>query len=247
MNLLYEITHCSNVDGCYYRNFEGHPCSKIVFVQKNTKFKEFQFPEPWNGDLDKAPLLFISSNPGFSEKEEYPDSSWSNDLIADFFINRFDGKQKMWVQNKLYPLLKDGKYKKNWVRFWASINKMASKLLDKTAIPGIDYAITEVVHCKSKKEIGVKEALKECTGRYLDRILSQSGASVLICLGKIAKNVICSKYSILPSSNTYGPTIIGNKERYLFFVPHPNSRKVHTLDKCISSDYIDTLRQFLCK
>lgn len=49
----------------------------------------------------------------------------------------------------------------DWVRFWAAVRKQAFRLLGHLAVPGVDYAMTEVVHCKSAGERGVADAL--CT------------------------------------------------------------------------------------
>ena len=32
----------------------------------------YQVPEPWNGDLEKADILFLSSNPGINVFEKFP-------------------------------------------------------------------------------------------------------------------------------------------------------------------------------
>ena len=54
------------------------------------------------------------------------------------------------------------------------------------ARPGEDFALSEVVHCKSKKEEGVASALSTCSGRYLNELLSCSGALVIVLVGKKA-------------------------------------------------------------
>ena len=59
--LLGEIAHCSIANEI--RSGNSHvsiPCREIVSVQTGVVF---QLPEPWSGQIDIAPLLFISSNP----------------------------------------------------------------------------------------------------------------------------------------------------------------------------------------
>jgi uracil-DNA glycosylase len=74
---------------------------------------------------------------------------------------------------------------------------MAVELTENSNItPGIDYAITELFHCKSRHEKGVIQALTECTGLYLDKILSLSKAKVIICLGRLTSKIIRNKYGI---------------------------------------------------
>ena len=46
------------------------------------------------------------------------------------------------------------------------------------SVIGLDYALTEVVRCKSRQERGVPEALGTCSSRYLARTLELSAARV---------------------------------------------------------------------
>ena len=141
-DLLLEIAHCPIVKG----HFDGrvsNSCSTIVLSQEKEDLSAFQLPEPWNGDLGHAPILFLSSNPSVGESEKYPiwNKKWSDDQIVDFFAHRFSEREKPWVKNELYPLQVSGEYAKDWVRFWASVRARAKELLpDKEKIqPGIDY------------------------------------------------------------------------------------------------------------
>jgi hypothetical protein len=48
----------------------------------------FQHPEPWSGDLESAPLLFVGSNPG-SGNDVCPDAqAFGEQERALFFANR---------------------------------------------------------------------------------------------------------------------------------------------------------------
>jgi hypothetical protein len=40
------------------------------------------------------------------------------------------------------------------------VRQRAIELLQRDVRPGVDYALTEIVHCKSKSENGVAEAKK---------------------------------------------------------------------------------------
>jgi uracil-DNA glycosylase len=53
--------------------------------------------------------------------------------------------------------------------------------------PGRNYALTEVVRCKSRNERGVEEARLICSGRYLERTLDASRADVVVFLGMRAE------------------------------------------------------------
>ena len=230
MELLQRIYECPNVQLCLDSKITKHHCKAIVMCQQAT-LEEFHLPEPWSGDLKNAPILFLSSNPSIAKKEKYPVSSWTNEQKVDFFINRFN-KSRPWVKNGLFPLMQDGTYKDKWVRFWAALKKRSQELLGEANIrSGIDYAITEVVHCKSKAEIGVKEALNECVHRYLKNVLEESGAKVVVCLGSQVSSVIQETYNIPANSKIHGPVPISKGTRYFAFLPHPNARAERSFAK----------------
>ncbi len=63
---------------------------------------------------------------------------------------------------------------------------MAQTLLQRQPVPGEDYALTEVVRCKSIGERGFTEARDHCSARYLLRTLQISPASVVVILGEQA-------------------------------------------------------------
>ena len=56
-NLILEIAKCCEVEKA--KSNVCHSCHKIVSSQNSS----FQLPEAWNGHLDTAEILFISSNP----------------------------------------------------------------------------------------------------------------------------------------------------------------------------------------
>jgi hypothetical protein len=47
------------------------PCREIVCSQGAQTWDQFQSPEPWNGFIKSAPILYVSSNPSISESENY--------------------------------------------------------------------------------------------------------------------------------------------------------------------------------
>ena len=242
--LLNDIAYCENVTKVLLNNCSS-PCEKIIKSQKN-EYSKFHLPEPWNGDIENCKILFISSNPSINNEEEYPDSEWEKELIEDFFTNRFS-KEKKWVQNELRPLLKNGEYPlpKNWVRFWAALRSMAKVLLDtKKTKAGVDYAMTEIVHCKSHSEIGVEEALETCADKYLDRILKLSKAKIVVCLGDKVSNFIKKRYSI----NTKELVIqFPEEDKLIMFLPHPNARKDRKLEKVFTEKKLSWIKNELKK
>jgi hypothetical protein len=211
--LLREIAHCENIN-VSRKLGRSHPCSSIVNFQNE---QNFQLPEPWTGKLSEAPILFITSHPSIDIKEEFPTQDWSEDDILNFFTNRWDSK---WVKRgangkPLYPLLKTGKYRKNWVVTWAGVGKRAEELLGRAPVFGVDFAITAVVHCKSRKGTGVAEAAKECAEKYLSRIMQISPAKVIVAMGNLACDLLCNVINISCNSD-YCRRKVGDIERELY-------------------------------
>ena len=182
--LLIDIARCPKAHACLSEK-ENHPCRRIVFSQDMTNPEEFQTPEPWSGRIKTAPILFLSSNPSISSEEVFPTWNWADADIADFFQNRFGSGRQPWIIEGTRSLRKGEGYGP-WTRFWSGVKGRARELLEREPIPGIDYALTELVQCKSQKEAGVPEALDHCFSRYLDRILEASGARVMVGLGALA-------------------------------------------------------------
>jgi hypothetical protein len=246
LDLLLEIARCPNARYCLLERDRSHPCADIVLNQGSANPDDFQLPAPWDGDLEGAPMLFIGSNPAISYEEDHPTWSWPDEFIADFFSSRFGGGRKEWVKDGLYRLLKDGSHSKQWPRYWASVGQRAAEIMDQgVAVPGVDYAMTAIVRCKSSAELGVKKAWEECANRYLERTLLLSGARLIVCLGSIAAKSVRSMYDIPEGVNTYGPVQIGYSNRLFAFLPHPNARKRRTFFACFAHAELERLRQFI--
>jgi hypothetical protein len=172
--LLIEIARCPVFVAC--KNGErppGDPCGAIVAVQADVSLAGHHLPEPWSGQLTLAPILFVSSKPSISRSEEYPLWRWSDEEIIDLFENRFGRGRKPWVINGARSLRLDGTHSGS-VPFWAGVRNRATDLLDRPAVPGEDYALVEVVRCKSAEEMGVPRARVTCSTRYLRRTIEAS-------------------------------------------------------------------------
>lgn len=239
-NLLLEIARCPNVTDCLEERVKDHPCSGVVKAQD---CGNHHIPEPWSGDLS-APILFLSSNPAFDCEEDYPTPDWPDDHIADFFESRFRGGRKEWIDDGLQTLNKSGGRRKGSGGYGQQVRNRASELLDRPAQPGKDYALTEVVHCKSSGERGVATALDECTNRYLRRVLAVAHAQVIVVLGRTAEWAVRSKFDITDSLGISGPVTIAGRRRHIAFLPHPNARKARTFASCMPAE-LERLRSVL--
>lgn len=242
--LLITIAHCPNVTAILSAPDPNHPCHKIVASQKVADISSFQVPEPWNGDLANAPILFLSSNPSISEAEEYPTYKWPDQNIADFFTNRFGAGLKNWVIERKRGLNKDGSRSKA-TPFWAEVGNRADELLGRSAAAGADYALTEVVHCKSRNRLGVSEALEECIRRHLDLVLGLSGARLLVVVGEDAGNAIRDYLHLMGQQVMHGPIPIAGKERFALFLGAPGSAKPRRLVNILDPEQFAAIRSIL--
>lgn len=181
------------------------PYSTIVKYQIDNKeelgIKSMQLPEPWNGHLSRAKIMFISSNPSIGY-EDFPTKKWNDSDIVDFFDNRFR-----------IPL-KD----KDISRFWKSIAKYVTWLIPEAAEQSVleildNYVVsTELVHCKSRSEKGVSNCAKEeCI--FMDDIIKEFNGDMIILLGSTVK-----KYY---NSELFS---IHKKDVRIVVMPHPNAR-----------------------
>ncbi len=226
---------------------QEHPCREVVLTQRSTSVAEHQLPEPWSGHLEQAPILFLASNPSIAQEEEYPLGSWPDELVADFFRNRFGGGRKQWTRDERYTLRRDGTHYRRGVQFWASVRYRAGELLGRVATPGVDYVLSEVVHCKSVAEKGVWEALDECAGRYLRRVVEHAVARVVVGLGGRADYAVRRQFRLPEGKAVCGPVRVGRRDRYFTFLPHPNARKPRTFEKCLPPKELRRLREVLTK
>ncbi len=242
--LLIEIARCENFINC-----ENTDCKKIVEFQSH--LPEKQLPEPWDGDMENCKILFISSNPSLNEIDFYPSLSWKNEDIIDFFQNRFS-LSKNYVRNYLYPKhnIKTANdndvYANTWVRYWAFVRSISRRLLETQDIkPGVDYALMEIVRCKSRDEYGVNEALDVCADKYLRRTLELSNARVIIAIGDKSRDILTDKLKINFKADSHVKMVINGIERFIFALPHTNARKRRTLDAIINQNSIQEIIEIL--
>jgi len=200
----------------------SHNCHKIVRAQEYLGKEYRQSPEPWAGDLLRAKVLFVASNPSISEAsltgEDYPlvsfenaDSShpeWTDERITDFHSRRFDQSlSRPFVNPKAQYLCKDGHYRgsdksqpaKGSQTYWRNAFKETASILRRPIDLSSDVCLTEVVHCKTKSErnhdnkpVGLNEALPKCAGKFLEPILLLASPIVIVISGKVARSAVLS-------------------------------------------------------
>jgi hypothetical protein len=250
-DLLLTIARCPVVKQCMSGD-TTHPCATIVRSQGVSSVEDFQSPEPWSGRIDRAPILFVSSNPSISPqtREEYPTPEWNDTDAVDYFNLRFGGSPLSSIIDGIYGHVPGGTRAERGTRFWIAMRARAGELLGKRPHElsyGNDYALTEVVHCKSRGEFGVSEAVGPCVDRYLMPVLNASVASVMIGIGAFAESSL-RRYLNLPAdqSKLVGPVEVAGKVRYIAFLPHPSGwGKAKTFASNLSSKEMQSLRDWI--
>jgi hypothetical protein len=213
--LLLEIARCPNVRRCFDSPALAHPCSTVVAAQGLAP-DDLHVPEPWNGQLETAPILFVSWNPSWNPSERFATRVWTDEAILEFFRTRFDHSD----QNS---------------QTWREMPRIAEHLLGRPARAGVDYAVTDVVRCKSWNGKGATAALAECTGRYLRRTLDASGARVVVGLGRDARRTLASHFGVDEALGAYGPITSGGRERMIVLLGAPGSAQARRLtpEECL--------------
>lgn len=240
-----EISCCEIARGLVDKSVAGHPCAKIVATQHVHNWNVFQIPEPWSGHLAESPILFLSSNPSISVTEAYPTGSSSSSDVASFFGTRFDGK---WVNKQNQSLNADGSHGPV-VRYWSCIRNRAAELLGREAVPGVDYTLSEIVHCKSINEGGVVSALKTCASRYLPRLLQFSGASVVVIVGEKAlgywNSLQLPSVPCVPQRDGTPRVMAFGRERVFLYLPHPAGPKKKRFVDWVGQEKLCEVRELL--
>lgn len=230
--LLVRIARCAG-DNTPSPRFPG--CTDVVATQNAHGPGIFQVPEPWRGDLAKAPLLFVGSNPAFDPTDGCPTAAWSDQKIADYYTQGF---------SRHFPKIErtDRQGVKN-VPFWSAVRKRAYEIYGPTAVSlqaGVDFALTEVVHCKSRSEGVAKKAARDCCSLHFPAIAEYSGARVVVILGKVAADVLH-----IPRNTALVRGIWYGKQRIVMWLPHPNARVTRTVAALYTPSDIEELNEAL--
>lgn len=254
-NLMMDIYNCNNHEcrECNCHAFEE-------YQRKNTKgYYFFQKPEPWNGNIETAKIMFLSSNPSIDlhdnkkdEIEVYPGDrtkKWTDEEICNYFRNRFvTGKQVYRKDDANIPptlMNRNVKYWSNSVYWIVSILKtlfgqeiISDKDFKNNKMQILnDYVVmTEIVHCKSRDETNVEETKDICAEKYLNRILDLFNGKIIILVG--AK--VLKKFYNLENHEEIERNL-KEKKIYIIEVPHPDYRgnSHEFIDKIIEAQLVE--------
>ncbi len=276
LRLAEEVCDCREVSNAL--SSSSHPCHEVVSVQGLTlEPATRQRPEPWFGNLQSAKVLFISSNPSINEdhgdqREEFPTYEWEPERAARFFVERITTRDDSPVtfdhaeeKNFLTRCL-DGEYRSGVTQpkkpqpTWNNTHERALELLGPEADPRSNYAITEVVHCKSRMGRGVEASAAFCTDMWMTRILEASQANVVVLLGRHVRDKFAlsrlgsapdfgngSSYSVMqPIDRCLRDTFVsdyGGRNRVYLFNWHPTAMKLRTLSKVYGQGAVHALQR----
>ena len=217
--LALDIARCSDLSAAV--TDPKHPCHKISHTQVAINGRYRQVPEAWVGNLETAKILVVSSNPSISTPEKlgtgevYPlagfadltesHPDWAGDDVAllDFQTQRLNqDRDKPFVTPGAQFLCEDSVYRggdkvnsiKKAQNYWKAAFKQGQDLLGGSFSLGHDLCLTEIVHCKSKREAGVAKAAPLCSQKYLHRILDSSNARLLVIGGRQAREMVLDNY-----------------------------------------------------
>ena len=224
------VSRCPIARACVENKTLGHPCRKIVDYQATPKwggaiYDTFQLPEPWVGQIDRAPILFVSSNPSIGDDRHALGSS-SDEEVWDSHYYLFGGGKRRYTTKGKYKVTDDGG-QGDCVSTWAFVLQRAQELIPSRPVdPGIDYALTEVVHCKSQREVGVAEALDNCVERHFTAIMTQSVASLLVVMGQARRPV--RRLTGIGADVRIAEVELGGRARLVVFLGHPTGSERRT-------------------
>jgi hypothetical protein len=235
---------------------------KIANCKESCGIQSGFLPEPWDGWIDMAPVLYIASNPSTSKDEDSPTATWENDRVADFFANRFSLSRNWTQEFTKYRTTAEIRRRFKSVKFWKEVLSREEELVGtsrQNIIPGTDYSMTEIVHCKSKNETGVSQVAEFCCNKYLDDILTLSPARVVILLGKHATTQFDRNYGLKIEARGRGKQLpeqmhlgvlkaVGASNKLVAALRHPGLKRYGekiTLQDCLTPHEIIALRDHL--
>ncbi|MCT1452592.1 hypothetical protein M3G18_06690 [Corynebacterium sp. p3-SID1145] len=185
-----------NNDPCYrICSYQQEEFDKLGDEQVRFSKETFHMPEPWNGNLSEAKILFVSSNPSFdinettpelarkknkevlpkiisdTEKDD-PETKKALDEAENFFENRFldeTGSIREEYENETWKrILKFAGYLLGRTRSIERGKKLNNAQKEEFASC---IALTEVVHCKSPGEEGVEAAAETCYDKHTRAVI----------------------------------------------------------------------------
>ena len=245
--LLLAITRCPELGQA--RGDAGHPCHRVVCAQGPD---DYHVPEPWQGYIETAPILFTSLNPGHDVREVFPTPSWNDADTKDFFIRRFAADAKWTSQptgKGIRLLVKDANgnegYHKPADRFCGWVRNRAEELLQRKAVPSRDYVMTSAVHCKSDTWDGTADTVRHCTDLWLNSIMELSAAKVVVTISDPTWDACADAWGLQSGRLVQFDVPIVGSQRAVLRLPHPRSGRHSIIRNLLDADDLEHLRQVI--
>ena len=232
-NIAWEIINC----GLQNAPNPNSVCNALYKSQQCTSIADFQIPEPWNGDIENAPILFVGLNPGFLDVELYPklgnpywtlaNGKFDPAKVEDFFEHRFNSSYQYVQYPNRTKIVPEGYKVLRWRTFWAYVKSIADKILNTSnSNPGVDFAITEIVHCKSKDISCIHSNCYNICFNHFVKILSiAQNLQYIVVLGRPTRDRISNYFGISSASkNQWYNVNHNNKTIKIIFVDHNAAR-----------------------
>lgn len=190
-------------DICSYQQNEISKITEKYGSEYQVEFSKetFHMPEPWNGNLGEAEILFVSSNPSFDILEtteklarikkkikkgkrgeaaevlpKFDSDDWPDERVEDFFEKRFGHagyqNQTWWKTLRYADYLLDLIDGLNEAGEINVTGQIGGKLDEnQKAEIASRIALTEVVHCKSQGEENVDSSLNTCYRTHTKKVI----------------------------------------------------------------------------
>lgn len=203
-NIAWDIINC----GLQNAPNSNSECNALYISQQCASIADFQIPEPWNGDIENAPILFVGLNPGFLDVELYPklgnpywlqaNGGFDEAKVEDFFEHRFNSRHQ-YVQYPNKTKIISGGYKVLRHTFWGYVKSIADKIMNGQSTPGVDFAITEIVHCKSRDIRCIDSKCYDKCFKHFNNIMSiAQNLQFMVVVGSATKNRMSKYFGISP-------------------------------------------------
>ena len=176
--------------------------AKILVVSSNPSISTPEKP----GTGEVYPLAefadLTKSHPDWADDKD-SEATDDNFGVLDFQTQRLNqNRDKPFVTENAQFLCDDAIYRggdkvnstKKSQNYWKAAFKQGQDLLGDSFSLGQDLCLTEIVHCKSKREAGVAKAAPLCSQKYLHRILDSSNARLLVIGGRQAREMVLDNY-----------------------------------------------------
>ncbi len=253
---LLSVARCPIVADCLAGRSPGHPCEELVLSQwpRDVSVEEraeawprwHQLPEPWAGHLREARLLFVASNPGLRRKIIRENLASS----APEHITTWERDDTEIIRRSVTAL---DDVDIEGVPYWRRTHELAIEVLGPDARPGVDYALTEAIRCKSPGETSALDSARRvCSRNYLRATILFSGAHVILGMGKHARIALAR---MLPLEHererereNFYETVIGPRRYIVAMLPHPTApiaAKKKTLEYNLECAQIQRIRDTL--